>query len=68
MDEDVKRVLQHPTCSVEEWRTLIFPLSKNSAYSAIERGEVESIRVGGRIRIVTAPWRRKLGFDEQVAA
>jgi hypothetical protein len=68
MDDEVIRILQLPTCTVEEWRTLLFPLSKNSAYSAIERGEVESIRIGGRIRIVTAPWRRKLGLDEQAAA
>ena len=68
MNEDTKRVLQYPTCSVTEWRTLIFPLSKNSAYLAIERGEVELIRIGGRICIITAPWRKKLGLDEHVAA
>jgi hypothetical protein len=68
MNEEVKKILQSPTCSVDEWRTHLFPCSKNAAYQAVERGEVEAIRIGGKIRIITAPWRRKLGLDEQVAA
>jgi hypothetical protein len=59
-------VLAQPTCSVEEFRTEIFPCSKNSAYDAIKRGEIAHVRLGKTIRIVTAPWREKLGLDAGV--
>ena len=68
VNDEVKRILEAPTCTVSEWRKYLFPISRNSAYLAISRGEVQTIRVGGRIRIVTAPWRKKLGLDEQVIA
>jgi hypothetical protein len=61
-DKGAAAVLARPTCSVEEFRTEIFPCSKNSAYEAIRRGEIAHVKVGKTIRIVTAPWREKLGF------
>jgi hypothetical protein len=41
----------------------ILPLSKNALYDGIRRGEIESIRVGKRILVLTAPLRRKLGIE-----
>ena len=61
MSEDIKEILARPTCSVEEFRR-IFDLSKNPAYDAVKRGDVPSVRLGGRIRIPTAPLRAKLGL------
>jgi hypothetical protein len=63
MNDEVKRILQSPTCSIDQWRTHLYPCSKNSAYQAVERGEVDAIRIGKKIRIVTAPWRKKLGLE-----
>jgi predicted DNA-binding transcriptional regulator AlpA len=57
-------VLEKPTCTVEEFRKLM-GLSKNPAYDAIKRGDVPSIRIGGRIVIPTAPLRQLLGIFEK---
>ncbi|MBM3531159.1 MAG: helix-turn-helix domain-containing protein [Alphaproteobacteria bacterium] len=56
-------VLDKPTCTVEEFRKLM-GLSKNPAYDAIKRGDIPSIRLGGRIVVPTAPLRRLLGLPE----
>jgi hypothetical protein len=61
--QEIEATLAHPTVSVPIFRTKIVPSSKNSIYSAIRRGEIEVVRVGGRIQIVTAPWRRRLGLE-----
>ncbi len=43
-------------------------LSPNTIYSAVARGEVESVRVGKSILIPARVARRLLGLDEKVAA
>jgi hypothetical protein len=61
MSDEIKAILDKPTCSVEEFRK-IFGLSKNPAYDAVRRGDVRSVRIGGCIRIPTAPLKAKLGL------
>jgi excisionase family DNA binding protein len=61
--DDVKEMLDRPTCSVEEFAK-IFDLSKNPAYEAVKRGDVPSIRMGRLIRIPTAPLKVKLGLGQ----
>ena len=39
----------------------VLPVSRNSAYAAVGRGEIPSIRLHGRILIPTVPLRRMLG-------
>jgi hypothetical protein len=64
MNDRVKEILGNPTCTVDQYRELV-PLSRNSAYKAIERGEVEAIRVGKRIHVLTAPLRAKLRLGRE---
>jgi len=65
MGSDIQAILSRPTCSVEEYRKII-GLSKNPAYEAVKRGDVPSIRVGGRIRIPTAPLKQMLGLTQEL--
>jgi hypothetical protein len=67
MSDDIKEILARPTCSVEEFRR-IFGLSKNPAYEAVRRGDVQAVRIGGSIRIPTAPLRIQLGLEPRLAA
>ena len=39
----------------------VMPLTRNGLYDALQRGEIESFRLGKRIIIPTAPLLRKLG-------
>jgi len=61
MDREIVSILSQPTCSVDDYRR-IMGISKNPAYEAVKRGDVPSIRVGGCIRIPTAPLKQMLGL------
>ncbi|MET3695338.1 helix-turn-helix domain-containing protein [Methylobacterium goesingense] len=39
-------------------------MSRNAVYVAIERGDVQAVRIGKRIVIPTAPVRKLLRIDE----
>jgi hypothetical protein len=60
------QILNQPTCSVDEFGEL-FGISRNPAYEAVKRGDVPSIRLGGRIRVPTAPLKAKLGLVSEGA-
>lgn len=54
---------QCPT--VDLWPTAgrALGLSRSSAYLAAKRGDIPTIRIGGRVVVPTAPLRRLLGLD-----
>jgi hypothetical protein len=66
MGDDVRAILERPTCSVSELQKIL-RTSKNPTYDAVKRGDVPSIRVGGRILIPTAPLRKMLGLDGEAS-
>jgi excisionase family DNA binding protein len=51
-----------PTVSVDE-AAIVLGVSRGTAYDAVERGELPSIRVGRRIRVPTASLARLVGLD-----
>jgi excisionase family DNA binding protein len=48
------------TMSVPEAGRLYFGLSRNGSYDAAKRGEIPTIRVGGKIRVPIAAMERLL--------
>jgi hypothetical protein len=58
---EIDRLLSRPTITAEELAGVI-RTSRNGAYDAIRRGEVETIKVGRKIKVLTAPLRRQLGI------
>ena len=40
-------------------------VTPNTLYSAVRRGEIESVRIGGSIRIPAREARRLLGLDKE---
>jgi hypothetical protein len=63
MRDDIKAILDKPTCTVEQVRKIV-PGSKNATYEAIKRGDIPSIRVGNRIHVLTTPLKAKLGLGQ----
>ena len=59
---EVEGLLAKPTLTVAEALKLI-PLSRNGIYAAITRGDIKTIKIGGRILVPTAPLRRQLGIE-----
>jgi excisionase family DNA binding protein len=48
-----------PIISVDETAKLL-DLGKNQVYAAVKRGEIDALRIGGRILILRVPLERKL--------
>jgi excisionase family DNA binding protein len=53
-------IRQKPTVPVWPHLANLLGISRGAAYQAVRNGEVESIRVGRSIRVVTAPLRQRL--------
>ena len=49
-----------PTMSVPEAGKMYFGLARNASYEAARRGDIPTIRVGGRIMALVRPLERKL--------
>jgi hypothetical protein len=58
---EIDRLLSRPTITAEEL-AVVLRTSRNGAYDAIKRGEVEVIWVGRKVKVLTAPLRRQLGM------
>jgi hypothetical protein len=56
-----QRLLAGPTITVDEL-AIVLGVARASAYAAVRKGEIESISIGKRLVVPTAPLRRKLGI------
>lgn len=63
MNDATAAILFHETCSPSEARRILRS-GRNSTYNAIERGEIPSFRIGGKIKIPTSWLRKQLGLAE----
>lgn len=54
--------LSRPTIPVPDAGKLFFGLARNAAYDAAKRGDIPTVRVGGRIMVPVAPLAKKLGL------
>lgn len=58
----VEALRKVPTMTPGElFKAKVIPGTRNGLYAALERGEIESFRLGKKIVIPTAPLLRKLG-------
>lgn len=58
--------LTRPTISVTEAGSLFFGLGRNAAYEAARRGDIDTVKVGGRIMVPVAPLAAKLGLRTNI--
>jgi hypothetical protein len=62
MDKEIEALLRKPAISVVA-TALVLGIGRNAAYEMVRRGDVESMAVGNRRLVLTAPLRRRLGID-----
>lgn len=55
-------ILSRLTMSVDE-AAQVLGISRNSAYDAVRAGDIEVVRIGKRIRVITNTLRKKLGME-----
>ena len=53
--------LSKATISLPEAGAVFFGLSRNGSYEAARRGDIPTIKVGGKMRVPVAPIAEKLG-------
>jgi hypothetical protein len=64
--DQIRAALRGLTTSVEI-AGAAYGLARNSAYEAVKSGQIESIPFGGKIVCPTAPIRKRLGLEAEVA-
>lgn len=60
--------LSRPTISVPDAGRLFFGLARNAAYDAAKSGDIQTIKIGGRIVVPVAPLAEKLGLRTSFGA
>ena len=58
----LEEALKRPTLSVPDAGRLFFGLARNGSYLAARKGDIPTIKVGGRIMVPVAPLAEKLGL------
>jgi excisionase family DNA binding protein len=62
MDVELLKLLSRPTMSVDAAAKLL-GTGRNATYDAVHRGEIATMKVGGRILVLCAPLRKALGIE-----
>jgi hypothetical protein len=62
----LEEALCRPTISVPDAGALFFGLARNGAYEAARRGDIPTVKVGGRIMVPVAPLAAKLGLQSTI--
>lgn len=62
----LEEALSRPTISVPEAGALFFGLARNGAYEAARKGDIQTIKVGGRIMVPVAPLAALLGLQTTI--
>jgi hypothetical protein len=63
MDQEIRKALSENLTVTVELAGRALGLGRNSAYTAVRKGEIPSIKIGGKISVPTAPIRKMLGLD-----
>ncbi|MEH2543277.1 hypothetical protein V1278_003699 [Bradyrhizobium sp. AZCC 1577] len=64
MNEELRNLLSGVTADVPDVGRICYGLSRNGSYNAAAKGDIPTIRIGGRLKVPTAVLRRQLGLDQ----
>ncbi|SFV14520.1 DNA binding domain-containing protein, excisionase family [Methylobacterium sp. 174MFSha1.1] len=67
MDQDMREVLTRAWVDIP-CTARFLGIGKNAAYRAVKAGEIPSVKIGGLIRVPTAPLREMAGLPAHEAA
>jgi hypothetical protein len=58
MNDEVRTILSRPTADVPTVGKVFYGLGKHASYRAAKKGDIATLRIGGRLRAITAPLRK----------
>ena len=59
--------LSRPTASVPDWGRLVYGLARNGSYEAARKGDIATLKIGGRVFVNVAAEAKKLGLETKFA-
>jgi hypothetical protein len=62
MDKTIQEILSRPAISASD-AAKVYNVSQNQIYAMAKTGEIESVRLRGRVIFPTAPMRKRLGIE-----
>lgn len=62
----IDEALARPTIPVPDAGKLFFGLGRNASYEAAKRGDIPTMKVGGRIVAIVAPLAERVGLRSRV--
>ena len=68
MDGDLRKALTDNLTVSVEIAGKAFGIGRAAAYDACKKGDIPSIRIGGRIAVPTAALRKMLGIEDKAFA
>jgi hypothetical protein len=68
MKMTLEEALQRPTVSVPDAGRIFYGLARNASYEAAARGDIQTIKIGGKMVVPVAPIAAKLGMKTAFAA
>lgn len=60
--DEISEMLTPPTTTVEKAAKLL-GLSRSFAYEAAARGDIKTVRMGGKLLVLTAPLRKQFEIE-----
>jgi hypothetical protein len=63
MNDELKELLSRPTATVPNVGRIVYDLCRNASYAAAKKGDIPTIKVGGKYFVPTAALRKILGID-----
>lgn len=66
LQEILDEIKSKPTVRVWPHLGVVFDCSRGQAYSMVARQDVDTIRIGNSIRVITSSLRKRLGLDAAV--
>ncbi|MEF2074368.1 DNA-binding protein [Consotaella aegiceratis] len=62
----IDEALAKPTISVPDAGRLFYDLGRNASYEAAKRGDIPTIRIGGRVLVPVATVAEKVGLKATI--
>jgi hypothetical protein len=63
LSEVLEEIRNKPVVPLWPHAGLVLGVSRGAVYAAASRNEIEVIRIGRSIKVITAPLRKRLGID-----
>jgi hypothetical protein len=63
LEKIMQEIMTKPTVPLWPHVGVVYDIGRNGVYEMARRGDIETVRVGHLLRVITAPLRKQLGIE-----